>query len=96
MARNKLKDLNDHLVEQMERLNDDNLKGVDLHAEVQRSKAMAGIAHQIIGTHMVILKAHAEYQKDNIDKDTIKRMTGYGEDEVPSLNSGTKGISSDK
>ena len=42
--RNNLVDLNNHLFEQMERLNDDELTDDQLHKEIERSKAMANIA----------------------------------------------------
>lgn len=44
----KMSDLNRHLFEQLERLNDIDLKGDDLKAEIDRSKAMAQIATQIV------------------------------------------------
>lgn len=56
-TKNKLTDLNDHLFEQLERLNDNNLKGDKLAEEIDRSKAMAGIASQIIGNAKLCLDA---------------------------------------
>lgn len=41
--RNKLTDLNNHLFEQLERLNDDELSEEELEKEIKRSKAMEGI-----------------------------------------------------
>lgn len=42
--KNKLVDLNNHLFEQLERLNDDELTDADLEKEIKRSKAMACIS----------------------------------------------------
>lgn len=57
MAKNKLKDLNDHLYMQLERLGDEDLKGEDLKTEIQRGKVMASVAAQIVGTGRLVLDA---------------------------------------
>ena len=57
MSRNKLTDLNDHLFEQLERLNDDELTEEQLNKEISRSKAMQDIAKQIIDNSRVQLDA---------------------------------------
>ena len=46
--KNTLVDLNNHLFEQLERLNDDDLNKEELDKEIERSKAMANIATKII------------------------------------------------
>ena len=46
--KNKLVDLNNHLFEELERLNDENLKGEELQEERERAKSMANIAQTII------------------------------------------------
>lgn len=48
--RNTLGDLNNHLFSQLEKLNDDELKGDELDAEIKRTEAMAKIGEQIIRT----------------------------------------------
>lgn len=48
MAKNKLSDLNDYLFLQMERLNDEDLKGDALQSEIERSKALTGVAREIV------------------------------------------------
>ena len=55
--KNKLGDLNDHLFMQLEKLNDDGLKGDKLNQEIQRAHAMTGIAKQIINSGALALKA---------------------------------------
>jgi hypothetical protein len=55
--KNKLSDLNNHLFEQLERLNDDDLKGESLTAEVIRSQSMCNVAGQIIANGRLVLDA---------------------------------------
>ena len=47
-TKNTLGDLNNHLFEQLERLNDDELDGENLERELKRSEGMTRIAEQII------------------------------------------------
>lgn len=54
---NKLTDLNDHLFEQIERLNDPELKGAELSEEINRSKAMAQLAAPIVSSAKVYVDA---------------------------------------
>lgn len=53
--KNKLIDLNNHLFEQLERLNDDELTDAELEKEIKRSKAMAGIASNIVANAQLAL-----------------------------------------
>lgn len=46
--KNKLNDLNNHLFEQMERLNDEDLSSEELEREIKRAKAMSSIASNIV------------------------------------------------
>jgi hypothetical protein len=55
--KNKLSDLNNHLFEQIERLNDDDLKGESLTTEISRAQAMCAVAGQIISTGRLVLDA---------------------------------------
>ena len=55
--KNKLTDLNNHLFNAMERLNDDELTAEQLQQEIARSKAIAGIGSQIINGSKVMLEA---------------------------------------
>lgn len=47
MPRNTLSDLNNHLFEQLERLNDEDLSEIDLEKEIKRSKAICNVAKSI-------------------------------------------------
>lgn len=55
--KNKLIDLNNHLFAQLERLGDEGLAGEKLAEEINRSKAVGGIAVQIIGNARLALDA---------------------------------------
>lgn len=56
-ANNKLLDLNNHLFEQLRRLDNDKLNGEKLTEEIARAKAVSGIASQIITNAKVSLDA---------------------------------------
>lgn len=55
--KNTLGDLNNHLFAQLERLNDEDLKGDELVEEMNRAKAIAAISTQIISNANVVLQA---------------------------------------
>ncbi len=46
--RNKPIDLNNHLFAALERLNDEDIKGEELKEEIERGRAIAGLAKQVI------------------------------------------------
>ncbi|HAS4952606.1 TPA: hypothetical protein I7D81_002194 [Vibrio cholerae] len=58
--KNKLSDLNNHLLSQLERLSDEDLKGDDLKEEIERSKAVKAIAQEIISGGKLALEAQLE------------------------------------
>lgn len=58
--KNKLIDLNNHLFAEIERLNDEDLNGDKLKQEIERSKAMANVAKNIIDNGKLALAAKVE------------------------------------
>ena len=74
-TKNKMADLNDHLFMQMERLNDDELKGDKLKEEIVRAKAVSGIANQIINNARVCINGMKAFNEGLIK--TAPRMLGF-------------------
>ena len=56
--KNKLIDLNNHLFCQLEKLTDDDIKGDQLQEELAKSKAITGLAAQVINNAKLALDAH--------------------------------------
>ena len=61
MKKNKLTDLQDHLFELMEKLNDDDLKGDDLDQEIKRSDAFSNLAEIAVKNAALIVKCADVY-----------------------------------
>ena len=55
--KNKLTDLNDHLLEAIEFLGDRSIKNKDLDEEIRRADAMCKVAGQVISNGNLILNA---------------------------------------
>jgi hypothetical protein len=75
--KNKLTDLNNHLFAQLERLGDEELTGEQLTEEISRSKAVTGLASQIIANGTLVLKA-VQMKQEYLDGDKVmpKMLTG--------------------
>lgn len=69
--KNTLGDLNNHLFEQLERLNDDELSAEELDREIKRSSAITSVASQIVSNGHLALKAKQVYD-DVMDADDKK------------------------
>jgi len=74
-TKNKMSDLNDHLFMQMERLNDEDLKGEKLKEEIVRAKAISGIANQIINNARVCVDGMKAFNEGLIKK--APQMLGF-------------------
>ena len=78
--KNKLIDLNNHLFCQIERLSDENLSGEKLTEELHRTKAITGVAAQIIGNARLTLDAQVAVH-DNMIKNPPKMLGTDGYEE---------------
>lgn len=76
--KNKLTDLNNHLFEELERLNDEDLKGEALQEERERAKSMANIAQTIINNGELALKAVKHYDEYG-KNDSVPEMLQIGD-----------------
>lgn len=74
--KNQLIDLNNHLFEQLERLNDEDLQGDALDREIKRSHAMGNVAAKIIDNARLALDASKAVADRMIDK--LPAMLGEG------------------
>jgi hypothetical protein len=77
--KNKIINLNDHLFETLERLNDEDLKGEELTAEINRAKAVSDIATTIISNADLMLKAQKQYKEYGITPPSTILQIGDGE-----------------
>lgn len=64
-----LGDLNNHLFAQLERLGDEDLTGDELAEEINRAKAVTGVASQIISTGSLVLES-IKLSDDRMNADT--------------------------
>lgn len=64
--KNKLVDLNNHLFEQLERLNDEDLTPEELEREISRSKAITHISQTIVNNAELMFKAQKHYDEYGI------------------------------
>lgn len=71
--RNNLTDLNNHLFEQIERLNDDELQGEALKEEIKRSKAIEDVAKQIINNGRLVLDSQ-KFVEGRLSADNMPSM----------------------
>lgn len=65
--KNKMTDLNNHLFAQLERLGDEELTSDELEKEIERSKAIANIASNIVEGARVSVEALKVMEKAGMD-----------------------------
>lgn len=71
--KNQLTDLNNHLFEQLERLNDDALTPEEIAREVTRTDAMVKVSEQIINNASIALRG-AQLMAEHSGKGTFEHM----------------------
>jgi len=76
--RNTLGDLNNHLFAQLERLSDEDIKGEELREEVNRSKAIMGIAKNIIDNGSLVLESQKFIDEKFNDNGSLPKMLDGG------------------
>lgn len=76
--KNKLIDLNNHLFAQLERLNDEELKGDQLREEIDRSKAVTGVSKEIVSNARLALDAEQLKQEYGLEKAPAMLEQGNG------------------
>ncbi len=64
--RNQAMDLNNHLFSQIERLSNEDLTNEQLALEVERAKAVAGIADRVIANASLMLRAQQAHAAGDI------------------------------
>lgn len=72
--KNKLSDLNNHLFAQLERLSDEGVTGKALQEEIDRSKAITGVAREIVLNGRLALEAQKCLSENLISKNTAPEM----------------------
>jgi hypothetical protein len=71
---NKLSDLNNHLFAQLERLGDEDMSEEETKKEIERARAITGVAKQIISNGNLVLKA-AKFADEKLDNNSeVPRM----------------------
>jgi len=79
--KNKMTDLNNHLFEALERLNDEDLKGDALQEEIERAKSIKDISQQIIANASLGLKAEIARNEYMGGKFKMPELLGGGEEQ---------------
>lgn len=78
-TKNTLGDLNNHLFAELERLNDESIKGEALDAEINRARAITSVAQQVISNANTVLRSY-EFRDSAMDANAkLPRMLTEGE-----------------
>lgn len=74
--KNKIADLNNHLFAALERLNDEDISAEQLTQEIDRSRAICGVAMQIIEVGELAIEAEKSRSLHGVD---VKRLALLGD-----------------
>ncbi len=78
-TKNTLMDLNNHLFQALERLDDDSLSMEELDKEIKRSEAVQKVASSVIANANLILKAYQiNDERIDIDRPAPRILIGDG------------------
>lgn len=77
MKKNTLIDLNDHLFAQLERLGADGLTEDAMKAEIERARAVTGVAQQVIANANTVLRT-VEFRDRIAGSSDVPPMLGGG------------------
>lgn len=77
MSKNTLTGLNDHLFAQLERLGDDSLSEDQMKAEIERARAVTGVAQQVIANANTVLRT-VEFKDRVAGSSDVPPMLGGG------------------
>lgn len=72
--RNKLSDLNNHLFEQLERLNDEDLSPDELKQEISRGKTIATLGKVIVDNANLVLDAKRYIDDLDLEKNEMPEV----------------------
>lgn len=74
--KSSLIDLNNHLFAQIERLGDEGLEPEQIETEIERAKAIAGVADRIINNAGLVLKARQLAQENVLGAGKTDHLLG--------------------
>lgn len=83
--KNTLSDLNNHLFMQLERLNDEEIKGDKLKEEILRAKTIADISKEIISNGQLILDV-AQFKYENLLIEDVSELKLLGGKKVENVD----------
>jgi hypothetical protein len=72
--KNRLIDLNNHLFEEIERLNDEELEGDKLDQEIKKSKAITDVAQTIVNNAKLMLDAQKHVDEHGFNKNETAKV----------------------
>ena len=77
-TQNTLGDLHNHLFAELERLGDEGMSETQMKAEIERARAITGVAQQVIANAGVMLRT-LEFKDAQMGDQRVPRMLGDGQ-----------------